>query len=338
MLLSRFSLLSFPFFSVALLILGVDSVSMSLSPSQATLMESRESCAVLERSYVHLATQLLLQLQSRRVAEALQTAETIRVLCERGTPLSTHASLSEPPSHDAVRMGAKLFHGSPAALLLSMRNELQSTASRSPKQLSPPLQQPPSLPSSEFGADSDASAAARSGDGAASTSRGTSDTSTTATPDTPSLSSTLSHSSAAENISSPSSLAESAGRHAPSSQPFLLLAEALTTWCQMSPSAKLHESETGANRIAGQSKKTDICSPVAARVPSCPSPPVTTWPSHRPQSVNTTQSRDGAEEGKGKAASAAVLDADAVAAEAWERMQQQVAKEMERLAVVRKHR
>lgn len=237
---------------------------------------SRESTSAetLENSYVHLAAQLLLQLQDANTTAALQTAAAIRALC---MPAATRTGAM------TAAQGAQLFRGSPAELLLAMRSDLATLSSGS-----------------------DAGSA-----------------SSTATSDDEALlpSSDDNDDDAAAGIKQ--------GTHAMQPQRDLsLLAGALSTWPRLPPVPIPPSPPPTAS--------------TSVRAPSPPSP-LTEPQSQRRRPVAGHLGAEDQTGGTGAEVPIAPCNsgergADTEAVETWECMQQRVAKEMERLAVVRKHR
>ncbi|KPA75125.1 hypothetical protein ABB37_08792 [Leptomonas pyrrhocoris] len=313
-------------------------MSDDLPPSQEC-----GSAEALDSSYVHLTAQMLLQLQNRNVVSALQTAEAIRALCLANPPQAD--AEAAVPSSEAIAQGEKLYRGSPAELLLRLRNELLSSADLQ-QQLSPgALGSSPSAAPSTPGDDSTGEESEGS-----TTHRDTSSTLSDRS-DTVSSSGSSSTSSSFEEDDE----RDEDERHMLPSAPFSFLAEALTKWCHMAPPPQAQRGEQSAHRttppMSPPLKETGVpAAPV--RVPARPCPP-SSKPLQQQQQRRAGQENSKRKSVEGNAMSAArttpaqcsITDVDAAtedgeaeAEEAWELMQQQVAKEMERLAVVRKHR
>lgn len=258
------------------------------------------AAAPLEETYVHLTAVLLLQLQTRDVAAALATAEQIQELCQQDA--SSAGATTAAHSLDSTRTaGQRLFEGSPAEKLLQMRADLNDT---------------PTFPSSPHQIGFVGEKSTRS-----------SSTSTESEKGDDSLSSTSS------TTTTPSRSSSSSNSDSGSDAPQRTLEAALTAWAAIPSHVKQSTSATSKDTA------TAAASSSKARVPARPSPrpPVTPSQSRR-RPPTQHSSPPGATASHDAADAARVHDADAEDEAVWERMQQQVAKEMERLAVVRKHR
>ncbi|KPI87470.1 hypothetical protein ABL78_3459 [Leptomonas seymouri] len=276
------------------------------------------SAEALDNHYLHLNTQLLAQLQSGDVLTAMQTAEAIRALCLNGLPQADTNTAA--PSTQAMAQGAKLFRGSPAERLLSMQSELVLSFGQQQEQLLSETQSSSSPPSTQ--GEDPTSEASDTDLHTSSTQSESSDTSSSA------------------SSSEEQEEREVGNRRTNPSQPLLSLAEALTKWAQ-GIEARQHRPQPSQ---AAHAPTAHVHAPVR------PSPP----PSKpqlqrcrpeknksRPKDVNSSKDCTALAErnaGGRPQHDTAIVDAEAEADEMWERMQQEVAKEMERLAVVRKHR
>ncbi|KAG5482892.1 hypothetical protein LSCM1_06928 [Leishmania martiniquensis] len=106
------------------------------SPASSSPLSSEKAAIAqeesLEEAYVRLHTQLLLHLQRRNTGAALRTAEVIREVLLRSSSSSStaHGSVGAGGCAGvaATPSGADLFHGSPAEQLLQMRGRLQTLA------------------------------------------------------------------------------------------------------------------------------------------------------------------------------------------------------------------
>ncbi|XQJ25945.1 hypothetical protein NXY56_001894 [Leishmania guyanensis] len=104
--------------------------SHSSSPTMTATTATTAQQESLEEAYVRLCTQLLLHLQRREISAALRMAEVIRDVLLDSPPTAEHSNGSSSGSGVAGSpSGADLFHGSPAEQLLQLRGQLKTLAS-----------------------------------------------------------------------------------------------------------------------------------------------------------------------------------------------------------------
>ncbi|KAG5483048.1 hypothetical protein LSCM4_07262 [Leishmania orientalis] len=314
------------------------------SPASSPL--SLEEAAVspqesLEEAYVRLNMQLLLHLQRRDTDAALRTAEVIRDVLLHSTSSTPHCSgrAGSDSRVLATPSGAGLFYGSPAEQLLRLRGQRKTLA----------LAETASLLSDDDSDEADESQSAASETGSGSSSSSSSAVEARSDDGTDSLESDevelVSNSEADDdNVEGAEEVvmagSSSNGRQRQQLAAAYLLEEALKAWSQVPTKAgrassliapvKKRASESGTlqprsqlscDKMGGKGEAKTSAEEMGrgSTVPSG-----TTWspPLHRERAAGDVD-----DEG-------AVSDADA----AWAQMQAQVAKEMDRLAIVRKHR
>ncbi|KAG5504610.1 hypothetical protein JIQ42_06448 [Leishmania sp. Namibia] len=306
---------------------------LSLEEAAASPQES------LEEAYVRLNTQLLLHLQRRDTGAALRTAEVIRDVLLHSSPSTPHCSgrAGSDSRVSATPSGAGLFYGSPAEQLLQLRGQLKTLA----------LAESASLLSDDDSdeADESQSAASETGSGSSSSSA----VEARSDDDTDSLEADemelVSYSEAddddvegAEEVAMAGS--SSNGRQRQQLAAAYLLEEALKAWSQVPTKVgrtsslitpvKKRASESGTLQPHSQLSRHKMGGKGEAKTNAeemgrdsmVPSGTTLSPPLPREKAAGDVD-----DEG-------AVSDADA----AWAQMQAQVAKEMNRLAIVRKHR
>ncbi|KAG5509271.1 hypothetical protein GH5_06359 [Leishmania sp. Ghana 2012 LV757] len=307
---------------------------LSLEEAAASPQES------LEEAYVRLNMQLFLHLQRRDTDAALRTAEVIRDVLLHSTSSTPHCSgrAGSDSRVLATPSGAGLFYGSPAEQLLRLRGQRKTLA----------LAESASLLSDDDSdeADESQSAASETGSGSSSSSSAVEARSDDGTDSLESDEMELVSNSEADddNVEGAEEVAmaysSSNGRQRQQHAAAYLLEEALKAWSQVPTEAgrassliapvKKRASESGTlqprsqlscDKMGGKGEAKTSAEEMG-RGSTVPSGTTSSPPLHREKAAGDVD-----DEG-------AVSDADA----AWAQMQAQVAKEMDRLAIVRKHR
>ncbi|GET87275.1 hypothetical protein, conserved [Leishmania tarentolae] len=305
----------------------------------------------LEEAYVRLNTQLLLQLQRLDTAAALRTAEVLQDMLLK--PLSSTAQRSGGSGiGNGVAVspsGSDLFHGSPAEQLLQLRGELQTLVSAASIR---------AHRSAGFDEDNGSQSTSTETSSRSSTDESSCDDDDDDDDDETEDTELIHDSEIDEDVEETRELAVGGGSNGPQQQQaeIRLLAEALKSWSKVSMEAACASPTEGSCAVSGVTVATS--SPVAAQKKRASKPgalqPHPPPPRCKPGTIDKTDSCV-AEVGRCPTmpsasspppllpgeGTARVTDDEGLDAEAeavWVRMQAQVVKEMDRLAIVRKHR
>ncbi|CAJ1987516.1 hypothetical protein conserved [Leishmania donovani] len=301
----------------------------------------------LEEAYVRLNTQLLLHLQRHDTAAALRTAEVMRDVFLNA--LSSTARRSDGPGHGggvaAPLPGADLFHGSPAEQFLQLRGQLKASASAG---------------STRASDDAGLHEASEPQSASSETSSGSSTVESSCDDDDETDEVELvSDSEIDGDTEETEEVTMVGGSSGPRQQQAAarLLAEALQSWSKASlkaacvspakaPSAFSVVAEAASSSATALAKKS-ASKPRALQ----PRPPPPRHKAHDKGQANTSVEEAGRGQTMPSASSpspplpvegaACDEDGEGLDAEAdavWVQMQAQVVKEMDRLAIVRKHR
>ncbi|CAJ1020748.1 hypothetical protein Q4I30_002340 [Leishmania utingensis] len=314
--------------------------SHSSSPTMTATTATAAQQESLEEAYVRLCTQLLLHLQRREISAALRMAEVIRDVLLDSPPTAEHSNGSSSGSGVAGSpSGADLFHGSPAEQLLQLRGQLKTLASAE---------------STRARGDDDLDAASESQSTSSETGNGNSTVEASSDDDDVETDETglASSSEVNDDVEKIEEVmtAGSSSSHGPQQQQqqtaARLLAEVLKAWPKASTkSAGTPPAEASSSVLSLAKSRTSKPGELQPRPP---------LPCHKVYGKGKDNA-SAVEEGRGLTMPGTPsplppllgegvagdeedesLDADAEAV--WVRMQAQVATEMNRLAIVRKHR
>ncbi|CBZ25104.1 conserved hypothetical protein [Leishmania mexicana MHOM/GT/2001/U1103] len=311
--------------------------SPSATAAEQAAVAQQES---LEEAYVRLSTQLLLHLQRRNTAAALRTAEIMRDVLL--SALSSTAQGSDGPGRGggvvAPSSGADLFHGSPAERLLQLRDQLKTLASAESTRMS-----------GDAGlheASGSQSASSEMSSGSSTVESGRDDDETD---------------DDAEEIEEVTMVGCSSGPQQRQQQQQQaaahLLVEALQSWSEASMKAVCASPAAAPSVVSvvasAASSSAKALATKGASKPGAPQPrpPPPRHKVHKKGKANTTveeacrgptmpsaSSPSPPLPGEGAACNEDDEGLDAEADAVWVRMQVQVVREMDRLAIVRKHR
>lgn len=316
-----------------------------MAAEQATIAQQ----ASLEEAYVRLNTQLLLHLQRRDTAAALRTAEVMRdVLLNT---LSSTAQRSDGPGRGggvaAPPSGADLFHGSPAEQFLQLRGQLKASASAESTRASD------DAGLHEASGPQSASSETSSGSSTVESSRDDDDDDETDEVELVSDSEIDDNTEETEEVTMVGSSSGPRQQQAAAR----LLAEALQSWSKASmKTACAYPAEAPSAfsvvAAAASSSATALATKRASKPGALqPRPPPPRHKAHDKGQANTSVEEAGRGPtmpsasspspplpGEGAACDEDDEGLDAEADAVWVQMQAQVVKEMDRLAIARKHR